>query len=54
MADSDEIAIDRMKRILTEDNPPLLYADESSYIARLMPHDQSVEDAASPSSRVGR
>ena len=35
MADSDEIAIDRMKRILTEDNPPLLYADESAYIARL-------------------
>ncbi len=45
MADSDEIAIDRMKRILTEDSPPLLYADESAYIARLVPHDQSVEDA---------
>jgi DinB superfamily len=45
MADSDEIAIDRMKRILTEDNPPLLYADESAYIARLLPHEQSIEDA---------
>jgi uncharacterized damage-inducible protein DinB len=45
MADSDAIAIDRMKRILTEDNPSLLYADESSYITRLAPHDQSLEDA---------
>ena len=47
MADSDEIAIDRMKRIVTEDNPPLLYADESAYIARLFPHEQSLEDALS-------
>jgi uncharacterized damage-inducible protein DinB len=45
MTDSDAIAVDRMKRILTEDNPPLLYADESSYITRLAPHDQSLEDA---------
>lgn len=45
MADSDEIAIDRMKRIVTEDNPPLLYADESAYIDRLLPHEQSIEDA---------
>ncbi len=45
MADSDEIAIDRMKRVLTEDNPALLYADESAYIARLQPHEQSLEDA---------
>ena len=37
IADSDDIAIDRMKRILTEDNPRLLYADESAYIARLLP-----------------
>jgi hypothetical protein len=27
LADSDAISIDRMKRMLTEDNPPLLYAD---------------------------
>ncbi len=46
MADSDAIAIDRMKRILTEDNPSLLYADESSYITRLAPHDQPLEDGA--------
>jgi uncharacterized damage-inducible protein DinB len=45
LVDSDEIAIDRMKRILTEDNPTLLYADESAYTDRLFIHDQSLEDA---------
>jgi hypothetical protein len=45
LADSDAIAIDRMKRILTEDNPPLLYADETAYVDRLVPNDQSLEDA---------
>jgi uncharacterized damage-inducible protein DinB len=35
IADSDSISIDRMKRILTEDNPPLLYADETAYVTRL-------------------
>jgi uncharacterized damage-inducible protein DinB len=45
MADSDAVAVDRMKRILSEDNPPILYFDESSYITRLAPHDQSLEDA---------
>jgi uncharacterized damage-inducible protein DinB len=45
LADSDAISIDRMKRILTEDNPPLLYADETAYISRLLPEEQSLEDA---------
>lgn len=45
LADSDAISIDRMKRILTEDDPPLLYADETAYIARLHPHDQDPGDA---------
>jgi uncharacterized damage-inducible protein DinB len=45
LTDSDLIAIDRMKRILTEDNPPLLYADENAYVDRLFSHDQSLEDA---------
>lgn len=45
LADSDAIAIDRMKRILTEDNPPLLYADETAYTQRLYCHEQSLEDA---------
>lgn len=45
LADSDAISIDRMKRMLTEDNPPLLYADETAYVERLFTHDQSMEDA---------
>src|SRR5919197_1259689 len=44
LADSDAISIDRMKRILTEDNPPLLYADETAYVDRLHPHEQDLED----------
>ena len=39
LADSDAIAIDRMKRILTEDNPPLLNADETAYVHRLLPNE---------------
>ena len=34
-----------MKRILTEDNPPLLYADETAYVDRLFHDEQSIEDA---------
>src|SRR5580704_12380928 len=45
LADSDCIAIDRMKRMLTEDNPPLLYADETAYVQKLATHQQSLEDA---------
>jgi uncharacterized damage-inducible protein DinB len=45
IADSDAISIDRMKRILTEDNPPLLYANETEYVARLHTHAQELEDA---------
>jgi uncharacterized damage-inducible protein DinB len=45
LADSDAISIDRMKRMLTEDNPPLLYADETAYVARLHTHEQDLEDA---------
>jgi uncharacterized damage-inducible protein DinB len=45
LVDSDEIAIDRMKRILIEDNPTQLWADETAYIQRLYPHEQSLEDA---------
>jgi hypothetical protein len=45
LADSEEIAVDRMKRIVTEDNPPLLYADETAYVERLFPVEQSLEDA---------
>jgi len=45
LVDSDAIAIDRMKRIVIEDNPPLLYADETAYVERLATHEQSLEDA---------
>jgi uncharacterized damage-inducible protein DinB len=45
LADSDAISIDRMKRILTEDDPPLLYADETAYVERLHTHEQDLEDA---------
>jgi hypothetical protein len=46
LADSDAIAIDRMKRIITEEDPPLLYADESAYVRELCCERQSIEDAA--------
>lgn len=45
IADSDAISIDRMKRIVTEDNPPLLYANETEYVSRLHTHAQDLEDA---------
>ena len=45
LADSDAIRIDRMKRMLTEDNPPLLYADETAYVRQLATHEQDLEDA---------
>ncbi len=45
ITDSDAISIDRMKRILAEDNPPLLYADETAYVDKLFTHDQDLEDA---------
>jgi uncharacterized damage-inducible protein DinB len=45
LVDSDAISIDRMKRMLTEDNPQLLYADETAYVDRLFSHEQSLEDA---------
>ncbi|WP_422923604.1 DinB family protein [Singulisphaera sp. PoT] len=45
LTDSDSISIDRMKRMVIEDNPPLLYADETAYVERLATHEQSIEDA---------
>lgn len=45
IVDSDMISIDRMKRILIEDNPALLYADETAYVDKLFTHDQDLEDA---------
>lgn len=45
IADSDAISIDRMKRMLSEDNPTLLYADETAYVELLHTHEQDLEDA---------
>jgi uncharacterized damage-inducible protein DinB len=50
LTDSEYIAIDRMKRMLIEDNPPFLYADETAYVNRLFSHEQSPEDIGSPAS----
>ncbi len=40
LADSDCLSIDRMKRIISEENPSLLYADETAYVQKLFPHEQ--------------
>lgn len=45
IADSDAISIDRMKRMIATDDPPLLYADETAYVEKLFTHDQTLEDA---------
>jgi uncharacterized damage-inducible protein DinB len=45
LADADSIAIDRMKRVITEEQPLLLYAHESAYVDRLHCDQQSIEDA---------
>jgi hypothetical protein len=34
-----------MKRMLIEDNPPLMYADETAYVDKLFTHDQDLDDA---------
>ena len=45
LADGDAIAVDRMKRVIAEDNPTLLCADEQAYVDRLFCDEQSTEDA---------
>jgi len=45
LADGDAIAIDRMKRVITEDNPTLLRADEQAYVDRLRCDAQDLQDA---------
>ncbi len=53
LADADSIAIDRMKRVITEEQPLLLYAHESAYVDRLHCDHQSIEDAVELF-RIGR
>lgn len=45
VVDSDLVAIDRMKRVIAEDNPPLVAFDENRWVERLFPNDQSLDDA---------
>jgi hypothetical protein len=44
LADFDPILADRMKRILAEDRPPLLGADEKRFAAALAYHDRDAEE----------
>src|SRR5262249_45768727 len=46
LADSDLILADRMKRVIAEDNPPLIGFSETKYAARLHYHDQDAAIAA--------
>lgn len=45
LTDSDAVSIERMKRIVAMDAPQLLNYDESAFIRRLHPAEQSIEDA---------
>ena len=45
LVDSDAIAIDRMKLVITEDNPTFLRADEQTYVDNLHCEAQDIEDA---------
>lgn len=45
VVDADLVGADRMKRVIAEENPPLIGFDENLWIARHAPHEQSVEDA---------
>jgi hypothetical protein len=44
LADFEPILADRMKRIIAEDRPTLLSADEARYAATLAYHDRDVEE----------
>src|SRR6184192_2786455 len=44
LADFDPIMADRIKRILAEDRPPLLGADEKRFAAALAYHDRDAEE----------
>src|SRR4029079_15974311 len=44
LADFDPILADRMKRILAEDNPALIGADEQRFAAALAYHERDAEE----------
>jgi uncharacterized damage-inducible protein DinB len=45
LMDSDLISMDRMKRLISMENPLLVGYDENLFIKHLMPEEQSAEDA---------
>ena len=45
LLDSDLIAMDRIKRMIAMENPQLVGYDETRFIERLLPEEQSAEDA---------
>ncbi len=45
LADAEAVLVDRMKRVIAEDNPLLLAFDESRWALRLEYERQSTEDA---------
>jgi hypothetical protein len=44
LADFEPIMADRMKRVLAEDNPTLVGADENRFLAALAYHDRDLEE----------
>src|SRR5688500_3170120 len=44
--DSELVSIDRLKRMIAEDNPTLIGYDENKFVANLFYDDQPAEDAA--------
>lgn len=46
LADSDQVIADRIKRVVAEDNPPLLAFDENKWVKNLAYDEQSADDAA--------
>jgi uncharacterized damage-inducible protein DinB len=44
LSDFDPILADRMKRVISHDNPTLLGADENLFAAKLAYHDRDVEE----------
>ena len=46
LVDSDLVLADRMKRVIAEENPPLVAFDENKWTARLHYQDQTVGTAA--------
>jgi len=46
LADADSVVADRMKRVIAEDNPPLIAFDENKWAAGLHYDERSATDAA--------